>query len=256
MTPTTGTETLRPSDLVHLSDQSRDFLRLALSAPGHSHECAVCGRSLVGRRFFADRYATAVCASHRITQCCLCNRIIPGEVHSIAPYGPVCSHCCSTLNYDFAATAMPQVFDAFRRMRIFVPEFNLRLLEPSEMAQAYPEEVQPPLGMSTKTDDGSYTVDILARGSRAVFIRTLAHEMAHLWQWYRGVKAPAAYSEGFCNLVAFKVLSDSDTEGALVHLMDMMEDRDPAYGTAFRELKVVADVYGWNAVVAAMKRFG
>ncbi len=35
----------------------------------------------------------------------------------------------------------------------------------------------------------------------------------------------------------------------------MMENPDPAYGAAFRELKIVYDIHGWQTLIEAMKTF-
>ncbi len=108
--------------------------------------------------------------------------------------------------------------------------------------------------MASRNSSG-YRIDLMRQLSRIGMAKTLAHELAHLWQWHRNIDAPHTYCEGFCNLVASLVVSQISKTEALVILHQMMENPDPAYGAAFRELKIVYDIHGWQTLIEAMKTF-
>lgn len=236
-----------------MNDGSYNFLRIAANT-GDRQTCVVCGRPVSGT-FRADRYGTVACLNHPVESCCGCGRLIPGRAVAIPHFGGACPKCASVRTYAELETVRAFVYEFYTKRRLYVPAFSLKLVSPDEMHRRFASpNGSTPRGVAVKEGE-RYTINIMQQQSRIGIAQTLAHELAHLWQWHRGIDAPHTYCEGFCNLAAFLVISEINKGEALVRLHQMMEDPDPAYGSAFRELKVVYDVHGWDTVIASMKKF-
>ncbi len=242
-----------------LPSNIRNFLRIGRTG-NDSTTCAVCHQSIPpGKQYILDAYGNATCMSHEVRSCCICGRTIIGQSFEVPAYGYACGECGKAVEYEEIEAIRCKINDFYSRLRIFIPGYRLSLRSAADMAQTYSQYFdRPPLGAAWK-DDGStehrYRVDIMSQQSKVSIGNTLAHELLHLWQYHRGVNAPKEYAEGFCNLGAFLYTASVDKGEALVHLSRMMENRDKHYGVAFRQLKVLYDVYGLGAVIAAMKSF-
>lgn len=222
-------------------------------------ECAICGCKIKkDESFRIDDYGTAVCGRHKnVKKCSLCRRFIKESPVLVPSFGNVCPECGTRHSYEEAIEVSDFVNRFYARKRIFIPGYRLCLLSAEEMVEKYKNHFNPiPLGVARKDDvENEYRIDIMRQQSKVSIASTLAHELLHLWQYHRGIYAPKAYSEGFCNLGAFLVVATVNKDESLVILSRMMENPDPEYGVAFRRLKVLHDVYGWRAVVKAMKQF-
>lgn len=238
-----------------LNAAGADFLGLA-GWGGEACRCMVCGRELPpGTRYRHDRYRNASCTEHSVRFCVLCGRMMkPGAGQLLRGLGHACSRCATERSYAELTAIVGFVNTFFVEHRLFVPAYEAVLLTADEMYRRhYEREGCLPLGVAI--EGTPHRVELLASQSRVGIAATLAHELLHLWQYHRGIKAPRPYAEGFCNLGSFLVTSRIRRSEALVRLFGMIENPDPVYGRAFRELKVMYDVYGWRAVIAAMKRF-
>lgn len=238
-----------------LNDAGADFLGLA-GLGCEPCRCMVCGRELPPRtRFRLDRYRNAACARHPVRFCVLCGRMmLPGAGKELPGMGHACDRCSTVRSYAELKAIVGFVNTFFVEHRLYVPAYEAVLLSADEMySRHYEREGTLPLGVAM--EGSPHRVELLACQSRVGMAATLAHELLHLWQYHRGIKAPRHYAEGFCNLGSFLVTSRIRRSEALVRLFGMIENPDPVYGRAFRELKVMYDVYGWRAVIAAMKRF-
>lgn len=249
--------THQPGDPVTLPQNVRNFLRIS-DLHNRNLTCAICNQPIQSR-YFLDPYGTTACNRHELDYCCLCGRIITGPRVQVPGYGYSCTDCGMAIKYDELETIRLKINEFYTRLRIFIPGYRLSLRHAQDMAQAYSQYFdRPPLGAAWK-DDGSpehrYRIDIMSQQSKVGLGNTLAHELLHLWQYHRGINAPKEYAEGFCNLGAFLYTASVDKGEALVYLSRMMENRDKHYGVAFRQLKVLYDVYGLPAVIAAMKSF-
>lgn len=246
-----------PTQLPELPVNVRNFLRIS-KIHNRSLSCAICNQPITSR-YYLDPYGTTVCGHHSPDYCCICERIITGQRVQVPGYGYSCTDCGMAVRYEELEEIRLKINAFYEQLRIFIPGYILCLRHAQEMADAYRQYFnRPPLGAAWK-DDGSaqhrYRIDIMSQQSKVSIGNTLAHELLHLWQYHRGIKAPKEYAEGFCNLGAFLFTASVDKGEALVHLSKMMENRDKSYGVAFRQLKVLYDVYGLPAVIAAMKSF-
>lgn len=243
--------------VAELSDNTRNFLRIA-NLHNRRLECAICHNPVSGQ-YILDNYGSVVCHRHAIESCCICGRIITGPRVNVPGYGYACTECGMAVKYDELEQIRLKVNRFYEALRIFIPGYRLTLRHAQDMADTYrPHFSTPPLGAAWRDDatpDHKYRIDIMSQQSKVSLGNTLAHELLHLWQYHRGINAPKEYAEGFCNLGAFLFTATVDKDEALVHLSRMMENRDKSYGVAFRQLKVLYDVYGLPTVISAMKTF-
>lgn len=247
----------RRAPQAELTDSTRNFLRLS-RLHTRNLTCAICSTP-INSQYYLDPYGAAVCGRHEITSCVICGRIITGPRVQVPGYGYSCIGCGKAATYQDIERIRQKVNDFYASLRIFIPGYRLILRHAQDMADTYAQHFStPPLGAAWR-DDGSpehrYRIDIMSQQSAVGLGNTLAHELLHLWQYHRGIDAPQEYAEGFCNLGAFLFTASVDKDQALVYLARMMENRDKSYGVAFRQLKVLYDVYGLPTVIAAMKEF-
>jgi hypothetical protein len=101
-------------------------------------------------------------------------------------------------------------------------------------------------GWQYNMDHHIYVLDSLRPCS---FKETLAHECGHVWLNDRNsylIHQSRQEVEGFCNLVAYKVLLFEFSEEAKRVRKSMLENPDPIYGEGFRIMKQRADNEGWD----------
>ncbi|MDE6134585.1 MAG: hypothetical protein K2F79_03315 [Muribaculaceae bacterium] len=250
-----------------LAQGGKSFLYLSSAYGRRRLACAVCGREIApGEPFVCDRYDTVVCSRHHFEFCKVCERIILGQPSSIRHLGSACALCASERSKADLEKAVNTIYGFFKEKRIFIPRYSVDLIKASAMNEKYAREFGfMPMGAAVEKYTGTevippgetrYHIDLMSQQSPTSLAKTLAHEVLHLWQYHRDIKAPVPYAEGFCNLGAYQVLASTfSTTEAMVLLKNLMEDPDPSYGVAFRELKVMHDVHGWISVIAAMRSF-
>lgn len=83
---------------------------------------------------------------------------------------------------------------------------------------------------------------------------TLAHECGHVWLNDRHSvlnQHSRQEVEGFCNLVAYKVLMFDKSQDAAWVRQCMLSNPDPIYGEGFRIMKQRAEQMGWRNLLAS-----
>jgi hypothetical protein len=80
---------------------------------------------------------------------------------------------------------------------------------------------------------------------RMEVISTIAHELAHVWQFNRGhFKTERAWSEGSCNYAAYLVLGLYPGRESSFFRVSLTRDGDDVYGDGFRRVKMLAEAEG------------
>jgi hypothetical protein len=80
---------------------------------------------------------------------------------------------------------------------------------------------------------------------RMEIISTIAHELAHLWQFNRGqFKSGRAWAEGSCNYAAYLVLARYPGRESSFFRVSLTRDGDDVYGEGFRRVKTLAEAEG------------
>lgn len=99
-----------------------------------------------------------------------------------------------------------------------------------------------------KSQNRKMQVYLLYGMPRMEIINTIAHELAHVWQFNRGrFQNQRAWSEGSCNYAAFLVLGKYPGRESSFFRTSLTRDVDPVYGDGFRRVKLLAEEEGTKA---------
>ena len=81
----------------------------------------------------------------------------------------------------------------------------------------------------------------------------LAHELGHVWLWeHRSpLRVSQIESEGFCELLAYKIYGVINTLEARLLRRGMLFGRTPVYSEGFRTMKHRAENLGWEAYLSS-----
>ncbi len=90
---------------------------------------------------------------------------------------------------------------------------------------------------------------------RMEIISTIAHELAHVWQFNNGrFKNERAWAEGSCNYAAYLVLGRYPGRESSFFRMSLTRDGDDAYGEGFRRVKTLAEAEGMKTWLGHLSR--
>ena len=235
-----------------LPDAVRHYLRVYVQP---TMCCVACGKEVSAQKVFMDAAGQAACREHNLRRCYSCGRFMMPEGVHLPGYEKVCASCARTMSGAKVQTLTHVVQQHLVNMGFVIPACKVTCLPATEMKRRHANIMGiAPLGMAMN-DSEPYSIDVMAQQCRAGIIRTIAHEMMHLWLFEHECKAPKVYAEGFCNLCAALVLREFEGEDVLFHLGNMMEDKNQDYGLGFRRLLSVYYNFGLNAVVAAMREY-
>lgn len=80
---------------------------------------------------------------------------------------------------------------------------------------------------------------------RMELISTIAHELAHVWQFNRGAfRNESAWAEGSCNYASYLVLAQYPGRESSFFRTSLTRDEDKIYGDGFRRVKTLAEAEG------------
>lgn len=145
----------------------------------------------------------------------------------------------------------------YRNKHIYVPEHSLCLMTAGQMYEKYYASYHTiPLGMA-RLENNQYTIEIMCQQSELGMLKTLAHEMLHLFMYNRNLWPEKSICEGFCNLGSYLALCELESENPeTLHLLaQLMENRDRSYGEGFRRLKLIYDLKGMDGCIAVLREF-
>ena len=90
---------------------------------------------------------------------------------------------------------------------------------------------------------------------RMEIISTIAHELAHVWQFNRGqFHSERAWSEGSCNYAAYLVLGRYPGRESSFFRVSLTRDADGVYGDGFRRVKALAETEGSKSWLRYLSR--
>lgn len=86
-------------------------------------------------------------------------------------------------------------------------------------------------------------------------LSVVAHEMGHTWCRDHRIKLSNMEEEGFCELLAYHVLSTQFSKFGNSWKISMMQNPDPVYGDGLRYMKKQLDICGnsWMKFLGLMK---
>ena len=80
---------------------------------------------------------------------------------------------------------------------------------------------------------------------RADAVSTVAHELAHVWQFTAGrLKNDQAFAEGSCNYVSYLVLQNYRGVATDYVVANLVDDENEIYGEGFRRVRRYAEAEG------------
>ncbi|HEU4928261.1 MAG TPA: LIM domain-containing protein [Candidatus Krumholzibacteria bacterium] len=99
-----------------------------------------------------------------------------------------------------------------------------------------------------KSQNRKMHVYLLYGMPRIEIISTVAHELAHVWQFNRGrFQNEREWAEGSCNYAAYLVLGKYPGRESSFFRTSLTRDADPTYGEGFRRVKTLAEAEGTRA---------
>lgn len=94
----------------------------------------------------------------------------------------------------------------------------------------------------------------IVRGLPRVRFQAVAvHELSHVWLAnQKALALPRWVSEGFCELVAYRFVSNFRSSDGAAERDRMLENPDPVYGEGFRKMKRTCDALGFPGLLTAI----
>jgi hypothetical protein len=227
--------------------------------------CALCNGVILGE-YILDFWENAYHPSHRKdTEACeYCGRFIaPQTTGGGVRYSDgrfICNICreSAITEKDEAMLIMGEVARYLRLygMDVELGEVDLHVVGLSEMQNksgkgSYRltgftdyEESKGLFGFGVKRRVDVY---LLYGMPRIDVVSTLAHELAHVWQFRAGrLDNDEAFAEGSCNYAAYLVLQHYEGRKSEYIIENLIEDESDIYGDGFRRVKRYAEAEGIN----------
>jgi hypothetical protein len=86
-------------------------------------------------------------------------------------------------------------------------------------------------------------------------VSTLAHELAHVWQFRAGrLNNDKSFSEGSCNYASYLVLQNYQTRAAEYVMANLVNDESVVYGEGFRRVKRFAEAEGADVWLERLRK--
>lgn len=219
-------------------------------------KCGDC-RSPILKKYFQVTGIEEVYCDHCFLyhpHCRFCGRPFQEEGTPAAAAGPVCKECKSE-----AVTDLKQIEAWIREIRTWMGvdlgmnvDVSLRFRVDDEIEGGIEKRK-----FESYQELGAFVVEgerksvILVRGLPKVrLIETIAHELAHAWQWEEGIRDQLLeHKEGFAQWVAGKALQKFGY-GAEIHVL---KERPDLYGKGYRLFDKIEREEGIHAVFSYAK---
>jgi hypothetical protein len=235
--------------------------------------CTLCDGVIQGEYLF-DFWGNAYHLSHKqdTEACAYCGRFIAphtsggGVRYSDGRY--ICNICreSAVTNVNEASALMAEVARYLEQfgMEIELGEVDLHVIGLQTMQQksgkgSYRltgftdfEETKTLFGIST---DRRIDVYLLYGMPRIDVVSTVAHELAHVWQFRAGrLSNDRAFAEGSCNYAAYLVLENYRSREAEYVMANLVSDESDVYGEGFRRVKRFAEAEGIDVWLERLRK--
>lgn len=213
--------------------------------------CCICGRPLNGSYRY-DRFGNKCCTTHLVTLCHNCGRIVTNGESTL------CDDCNRHVvrNTSRLRQRICQdiVINDLKSLGIFLPldSINITIVNMEQMDKLLGRSSKNILGLTISRSclqQFTHNIYILEGLMPHQYKSTLSHEFGHVWLNHRNSKLNQMedkYIEGFCNLLAYKVLLRDVSDDSKQARAFMLKNPDPIYGEGFRIMKARADRIGWD----------
>lgn len=246
------------SPFSNLVDKGRDMLdgikrSYKNSDLFRSNSCFYCGKTIVGS-YYIDLYDRRVCSNHPRHMCVSCAGFCDSGSIEVAGGKHLCSNCQKYhTTLQEAKETVKMIRSHYLQIGLgVIDRFHLELLSVDQMRQlANNTDV---LGLAL-WNGRRYDIRVLENLSHTAMAGILAHEILHIWQYQRRLKAPQRICEGFCDLGSYEIYSQIKTQHAEVKKQMLQDDPSPIYGDGFRIVKRYFDKAGWAGVIQKMEGY-
>lgn len=238
-----------------------------------ARRCALCGRGIQGK-YLIDFWGNSYHIEHQkeATPCEYCGRFISAiTTQGGVKYSDgrtICSICraSAVTNGEEAERITIEVARHLDRigMNVAPDIIDVHLIGLAEMKEKSGKgsnrltgftdfaETRSLFGVSKERKIDVY---ILYGMPRIDVVSTLAHELAHVWQFLAGrFKNDRALSEGSCNFAAFLVLQKYPGGQTDYVTANIKDDKDKVYGEGFRRVRRFVDENGVAAWLDLLRK--
>ena len=225
--------------------------------------CALCGETITGE-YLQDYWGNSYCQKHDgvAPVCDSCGRFISPELTGGGVRyddGRFVCNVCRPKSITDVDELLVLVQDVARQMESFGMKVDyegvrIHLVGREKMQKLsghhsdglrgftdYREEFR----LLGYTRGRSMDMYLLYGMPRMEIISTIAHELAHIWQFNHGqFQTERAWSEGSCNYAAYLVLAQYPGREGSFFRVSLTRDGDDVYGDGFRRVKTLAEAEG------------
>jgi len=240
---------------------------------GVALRCSLCGGVIEGE-YIQDFWGNSYHLSHQgKAPCCdSCSRFISPELtgggvrYDDGRY--ICGICrpTSVTDIDVVLAMIDEVAGHLHELGMDVDYkgLNVHLIGQQQMKDLSGEHSNGLRGFTDyshdwkifkRTGNRKLNVYFLYGMPRMELISTIAHELAHIYQFNNGrFKNDRAFAEGSSNYAAFRVLGYYPGRVSSFFRTAMAQETDPVYGDGFRRVKRFAEAEGDDAWLAALRK--
>lgn len=217
-------------------------------------KCFICNKSIVGRYYY-DWAGHCICESHysSIVKCASCGQFCNSKAKPIGNEEMICQHCQTyRIEQQDADNIIIFIKQQYAKVGIEIgAKWHLKMISAEALFQKTKDKNTRGLAQMYGSE---YTIYVYRELSRVAFAQVIAHELLHVYQYARNIHTNKAKSEGFCNLGSYLILKAIDNPEANAAIQNLKKSEDPIYGDGFRQMLVILEKSGWQAVLNEIRR--
>jgi hypothetical protein len=236
-------------------------------------KCSLCGGVLHGE-YLQDYWGNSYCKRHdgEAPMCDSCGRFVSAEITGGGTRyddGRFICNVCKPKSMTDIDEILEIVFEVAEHMKSFGMEVDyngiqIHLIGRDKMQTLSGHHSNGLRGFTDyredwrvfgKSQNRRMHMYLLYGMPRMEIVNTVAHELAHVWQFNRArFRNERQWSEGSCNYAAYLVLGRYPGRESSFFRTSLMRDADPVYGDGFRRVKTLADAEGNKAWVRYLSK--
>ncbi len=229
-------------------------------------KCSLCNSVLRGE-YLQDYWGNSYCKRHdgEAPMCDSCGRFVSMELTGGGTRyddGRFICNICKPKSVTDVDEILEIVFDVASHMKTFGMEVDyngieIHLVGRDKMQTLSGHHSNGLRGFTDYSEDWrvfgksqnrKMDIYLLYGMPRMEIINTVAHELAHVWQFNRGrFRNDRAWAEGSCNYASYLVLGKYPGRESSFFRTSLTRDADPVYGEGFRRVKSLAESEGTKA---------
>lgn len=226
-------------------------------------ECCICLKALSGTIGY-DPWGNAAHLTHRISFCSSCDRILSphrsGGAFRYSDGRLICGLCKKIAVNDgvSANRSRRKVLSLLEKSGFDGIPKNVEIVLAHSKTLSAHSRKRHTAGLTLshvhfnnyKRTGVTHQIGILSGLPKVEFEAVMAHELLHVWQQEHGVKFTPLYSEGLCELGAFLIYSQDESDLGRHLIQKMMKNDDPVYGNGYRLMQQKLETLGWRGLIA------